>query len=72
MNIVDKWLGLFYNNYVLIGLSGLELYFIFIILYFNEKVGNDLFIVVCILVGVFVVMFKNLIVDRVNYMVRNC
>ncbi|XP_056002007.1 fibronectin-like [Ostrea edulis] len=40
-NIVDEWLGPSYNNYVLMGLRGAESYFISVIPYFNELVGND-------------------------------
>eukprot|EP00105_Crassostrea_gigas_P038070 XP_019922218.1 PREDICTED: receptor-type tyrosine-protein phosphatase F [Crassostrea gigas] len=66
-NIVDKWLGPSYNNYVLTGLSGPESYFISIIPYFNEKVGNDSSIVVRTLAGATVATPQNLTVDRVNY-----
>lgn len=69
-NIVDKWLGPSYNNYVLTGLSGPESYFISIIPYFNEKVGNDSSIVVRTLAGAPVATPQNLTVDRVNYTVR--
>ena len=41
-NIIDKWLGPSLNNYVLNGLKGAESYFISVIPYFNEEVGNCL------------------------------
>lgn len=66
-NIVDKWLGPSYNNYVLTGLSGQESYFISIIPYFNEEVGKDSSIVVRTLAGAPVATPQNLTVEKVNF-----
>ena len=68
-NIIDKWLGPSLNNYVLNGLKGAESYFISVIPYFNEEVGNDSSIVVRTLHGPPAAPPQNVTVTYVNFTV---
>nr|XP_022311428.1 neogenin-like isoform X3 [Crassostrea virginica] len=66
-NIIDKWLGPSLNNYVLNGLKGAESYFISVIPYFNEEVGNDSSIVVRTLHGPPAAPPQNVTISYVNF-----